>query len=877
MDANDIFRLAARSAPPCVKVRDRVLLHSAGRFLPARVTTEHNGQGVMAQPIDSEFLEPMRYATQGTGFDLVLPQPDPERLWVTLTAVFGGVGARAGWRGLLLGRGAAAMGAFLAETLEIVPDADVTGIGTDHERYWLYLGAQSAEAMEDAVKAQLHELLLHLTELDKHLSSWQLLRLDQQTLEGPRARAVVEAAQLEEPRLTAQWSSSPSALPCACERALLEGPGDLFDLLQRQLIKLNMPDDLLQRAELRSEHFKSHSWTSWSEGPAARYAGSMALVAGAWSTPANTLALSGPRAPLLCVTTFAQMHGEVVGIAHVQERHSRSGSLQLPWPHSAEITDADESAVLEQWSERNLRRLLLNQVVSAPPGRFDVALHLDEASQLLVEFEDFRPAVFCSRGFFAENPAEYLAPTCSFHATLTALPRPGAAFQTALRELPHVVVRRSKASVEKIRKAFLSGDEHVGKRNWKGDVVGEPEVMPLCASGLPEPLLLASSEDPLQALEQWAELLNGGQRPCSLCGECQAVLPPNTWRFRTRDDVLVTTFASHWSPRAQQPVQQLLSIENGDLSKLLPRQELSKLQPLARNAFAEQLVVSCLNQRPSWARALLPRTMLHFALCLCNDSEVTELTQLLTALHTRSSAQLRSFFPVAHLHLRELLPAQLDSFAQLAAQLKRGVSTAARVVDATVTSTHLLNVDLGWNSAALARWSASTSNWPAEHLVQGLARFAGPTATCSAAQVLDALSTRVGIPSLDELAATIDSSGTVSPQRAKQVHQAEQLQPPRPGSRRWRDAADSPFHQALLLSHTVRELSTALQVLLDARLRRAPSSLSPGQTLDMLLLEEPQDPVPPRSTSELFSCGAASRDAVTGNCLPRRRCFSRHF
>jgi len=523
------------------------------------------------------------------------------------------LGERAGWRGLLVGPGARPVGAMLASRLSLLPDADDSCMdaGGDGECYWLYTRAESAQLVRERIAAAATCALRAFAPLQRCLEESQCLWLQggsPATLQGPGALALAGGLARALPQAAVRALSAPQKRCVRRERITVEGAGgeELLAALQAAMRAAGLPARLLREGTPPEEWEAvagagERAWRCGAEGPNARYAGR--LEHEGWRSPANTLSVCGPHAEALCLVNYARARGEAPAVAHVEEvlpaalqhgplatpAHAAAARWALgglkerqahglyygPWalrPAADEQEREDQAAVLPQWSARNVRRLLQGQLLSAPPTRrLEVAVRLEEAPPA-VEWEDFRRAdgtpVFAATGWAQlENPGQapegwVTTPGAECRLRLTVRCEPGAAFpQARARELPRVrVCQRRLARAEgdaevrrRLQAVFRTGEEHVGLENWRGDVVREPEPLPLCASGHPQPWdrLARPERFDLADLEDWAAHISSGRLPCSFCGACSAALGaavPGLWTMLPREDVLVCVFPGHWQP-----------------------------------------------------------------------------------------------------------------------------------------------------------------------------------------------------------------------------------------------------------------------------------------------------------------------------------------
>ena len=234
IDANDIYRNGelGNIPPEAVpyKPNDRVLVWAQLRepatsgqgelregFVAA--TVEHFSKGADAAfkvlTHDDRHLSYLSAARPLRGtFCLALPQGTcgnnrSDRCWVELYAIDPSLrfellaGSRDGWRGLLVGPGARAMGSLLATRLGLLPDADdssLQGGGSNGECYWLFLQETQSSRVRERVRDAARQSIGLFLGLHQQLSDMQELHLGRDAegqfeLKGPNcsSRGMQEA------------------------------------------------------------------------------------------------------------------------------------------------------------------------------------------------------------------------------------------------------------------------------------------------------------------------------------------------------------------------------------------------------------------------------------------------------------------------------------------------------------------------------------------------------------------------------------------------------------------------------------------------------------------------------------------------------------
>ena len=478
------------------------------------------------------------------------------RQWIQLYAItpctdtYIPKGLRGGWRGLLVGAGARAIGALIATVMELAPDADdssIEGKGTNGECYWLFAQASGERELRVRVQEALYRCLRSYLILQQHLEAFQslLLHTEQKhcVLTGPCASALLPPLRLHLPAWCKIEEQSHTQLAgVRREKVCLVG----CDLptaraaVTRSMMQVGLPERLLHDNNnvFAKCCLKSSVWRCTSEGPNARHPGIVHPEAG-WSCPANTLAVQGPSAEAVCLVNYARMQGEVPVAIHAEALAPLSfaacntgnpalaaastwalnglnvdqarGSYFGPW----EIRDArskqeseDQDEVLPQWSIRNLKRVLEGKSSSMRPGRYDAVVSL-ENSPACIEWEDFKDPsgniILCDVGWCGlENPKEWIKQPaqCKCKMRLTIWPLAGTAFpQAKFREAP--VVRLSRKHLyeieqnvhlqQRLAEVFITSKRHEGLENWNSQKIRKkaPEPLPFCASAHPEPLEIA--------------------------------------------------------------------------------------------------------------------------------------------------------------------------------------------------------------------------------------------------------------------------------------------------------------------------------------------------------------------------------------------------
>ena len=533
------------------------------------------------------------------------------RLWLQLYAIGPGsqTGLRGGWRGLLVGAGARAIGGLVAHIMELMPDADDSSIearGSNGESYWLF--AQAAEEAElrrrvgDAAK----KCLRSYSALQKGLEAFQSIGLHAEqdccVLTGPCARALVRPLRELLPGCAVHDQSETRLSGVRREKVFVGTEAAAArTAVKTAMSRLGLPQRLLSEDGNATVPLE---WRCSAEGPDARTPG---LVPAGWSCPANTLAVTGPLPEAVCLVNYARMQGEAPVAVHAEALlPARMGSSTSGSPaHAAANTWAlgglhgdqaggsyfgpwdiqearsqqekdDQDEILPQWSTRNLKRILEGKRSWMSPGRYDASVSLENAPGC-IEWEDFKEAggtsILCELGWCSlENPREWIRQRAALKVRLTIWPMAGAAFpQAKFREAP--VVRLSRKHLyeleqnahlqERLAEVFITGRRHEGLENWNGQKIRrkQPEPLPFCASAHPEPLEIARkilrgprpAVKDIEDIERWAALISGGERPCSLCGTCTALMSealPHLWRLETQPGRLVCTFPSSWRPRA---------------------------------------------------------------------------------------------------------------------------------------------------------------------------------------------------------------------------------------------------------------------------------------------------------------------------------------
>lgn len=910
MDPASLFRLAGDVPPEhhTYYAGDRVLVwcEEERDFLPGTVATfTEEGDGcftvlldVAASTTGSVVQHEDDLATGRTvvylsdsssrkNFNLALPAghcgaQEQSRQWIRTLAVpapEAAVGDRAGWRALLVGPGARSAGLLLADALGITTDADESSLeaGGCGEAYWLYLGAPSpAEArkqVEAAAAAQVKPLLELLYELEA------LQRLDLSLKDGRFYLQGCCAHALED-SLKAHFQNvevvGEKQIFNVREELLVFDKGEYTCESARPLIKsalrrLSLPEALLGDEQPK----KPTQWLVSEEGAGGKYAGPQRHVA--FPGNPNTLAVRGPTKLCRCVLQYAMSHAAVPAVRHVAEplvgTHScqaracsaACNSRQGMWKVRA---DAPEHAreLVGDWGCRNLRNLFLNKPCCVPPGRYTVAVDLEDAPPG-VDWGDWRCVereVVAIDDCCLPNPLEYLdgeAPNNSLVLYVSSMP--GIAFrQAAVRGAAeasfspqHLTLLSGSVQLqEKLLQSFRAGPIHEGMAAWNGeDARIGLTPLPVCPCDHPHlwhlacrPKLEPGEQLDIEDLEEWAERVTDGRLPCKMCGDCSEVFNgvlPGLLDVKPGEG-FTATFWSDWrpAPAALATKPTMLALQDG-----------------------AQLAISA-GQSPLKTRSM-------------DAAELQELEDL--------------GWPTQQLRNLKLTDAD-------AARLLGCIKTISAQGDIAWLPKHQrMNRDLQvkrhrvtFNKLLCAFADAA---WCVTHSLRCLYLLhshAGKVPFLGDYEKLESLVTWIQTPNLTEEAMIrkLDKQNTMQPDRVI----PPEANPNRPGldartekqlfQRNAR--SEKVEHQALLLAHAVRELiskivALALQDRLLPGLEHSTADVSPLRQGELLAREahamRPSVTIAAlgfpdlaKELQDVLCSGVASTDTYTGRCLPRR-------
>lgn len=605
LDGNDILRAASsanypREAIPAA-VGDNVQVWAKTNAGPeglvnARVIEEDPYSGRMrVMTMDGPVLEYGEYSKKGR-FTCTQPAFSKRTrlaLYVVLSGEDGREDARGGANGLLLGPGARSLGKLLAVRLKCIPDSDAS----DNEKYWLYIpGATAPGDVSTKVSRESKRLLWSFICLQSHLEQFQKLDLttDEEgyshTLKGPNSLSLKIPLQ-KELGSSGHVKSRAGTRVAYSKREEIKMLGvslsseKALTAVRRSLRYANLPERLVfpkknSEGDLGSFLIRRGTQMGWRctiEGPSCRYPQILAESKEEYSCPGNTLAVHGPRNEASSLLHYAKMHAEAPMVKHVEmmlsnrnspnapeamnptQRAGYTWSLQDlavvpdspyfgPWSLRASdpTTTKEEDVqyqyeILNQWSDRNIKRTLEGECVALCPARHALRINFTDAPYL-VEYRNFVthggvPATPRQGWCGLVNPVEWIeAEECDL--SVLVWPEQGAIFRRATAR-PSPKAKMSKRELLSagpqrrlnLLRRFVSSQEHIGLPDLNGVPVTRATPLWLCPAGHPEAANVAriaqravlensppSVFDIEDAFSQWEERINSGERPCPVPG-----------------------------------------------------------------------------------------------------------------------------------------------------------------------------------------------------------------------------------------------------------------------------------------------------------------------------------------------------------------------
>lgn len=814
--------------------------------------------------------------------------------------------ARNAWNFLFVGPGSRPIGELLAVKLGCLPDADESNL----ERYWLYLptGLTKEDACNLVSEAAKKCIWTYIC-LQSQIESLQELHLrntgdGSYILDGPCSTALIPALKqfigmLGYPQLNTKTSVAYSKRESVHIRGPLLSRQTACDAILQCLDCAHIPRRLLNTSNdtllcTLKRNANLLGWKCTEEGPAARYAHIVKDSQDGYSCPANILAVHGPQQEALCLLNFARFHAEIPTVknaeiecaaypSEVGQARCPSEKAALTWAlHDSDngpwllkkIADDDSDKqycrdIMNQWSARNIKRILEGELASVRPMQCLVEIRLTDALDF-IEYTDFKtldkttplPRLgWCG----LINPAEWIE---DVHAVcrvrLTIAVTEGIAFARAQsRPTPRVrlnakaLLSSTPTQRQKLAQGFVSSYDHVGLPDLNGQQVTRPTPLHVCASGHPEANVWSrvatqkvvnkdavTCEDIEDVFSSWMSKINDAERPCSLCMTCNQIIHsaiPGFWHISPDDTVIICSFPCSWRPLRRtlntcSGGSFLLPITDIDITRQVENSAQVKSQITASGISKDSVDLWCSIIR-SFSSTTKPINI-GWSNDLLEQLEILQLTYIerthLATIFVASAQNIKHADFDKNLNEVKIwlgLPSlPLCNISKEWNTIKGKqefidvLLKCARVTNLRTTmlfffaSRRISNcINRGWDSAAISEWIDATVNshceaWRIADSVDMLTvAISSDYPACRALHI--ASSTSSAKTWLDLwTSCSFEGESTIyqSKHHDLALKEANQLLAPEVGSHRWFDVHDRPEHAALILDHALRELVSSL-------------------------------------------------------------------